>query len=144
MGLITTSPCHFHSCQSDVHWWIGKPAYFSFCCYSDQGQPVSCLGKSWSLKGLWNAESLWINTVNTKSRKHVREETSLDLLIPAEANWQGQKGRQTGLLMQMTGKSQKLETDQSFTPQGLAQLLLGSLAIHLLCVSNKREQTSEK
>lgn len=42
----------------------------------------------------------------------------------------------------MPGKSQGLQTDRVSTSQGLAQFLLGSLATHLLCVSNKEESTN--
>lgn len=53
--------------------------------------------------------------LNTKSSKHVHEETSSDPLIPREANWRGQKGGQTGFSIQMPGKSQGLQRDCIFT-----------------------------
>lgn len=42
----------------------------------------------------------------------------------------------------MPGESQGVQRDHVFPSQSLAQLLIDSLAIHLLCVSNKKVSTN--
>lgn len=122
---------------------VSLPSQASAAFLSDWRLPRPCSGQSRGPRRPWKEESLWINPVkHTKSRKHVSEATSFDCLIFAQADWQRQKRRQAGPPVLMLGNSQGLQTDWVSTFQGLAQLLLGSLATYLLCVSNKKESTN--
>lgn len=62
-------------------------SYAPAAILSDQRPPGSCLGSSGAQEASGMQNSSESIQLNTKCRKHVHEEISLDSLIPKEANW---------------------------------------------------------